>query len=136
MLSDELSRFPGCTCAPAEGVPRGRGADPVTARAGPPLPRSVRLRGTRGRGMATPMGPAPHVTSDESGGPRGGGEGRGRRGLARRGERQPGILESWEPTGLRPPQVFTLPGPAPAGGVALGTDSCRGPTERGEKLET
>ena len=48
------------------GAPGG-GAHPGAARGDPPLSRSARLRGTRGRGMATPMGPAPRVTGDESG---------------------------------------------------------------------
>ena len=91
--------------------------------------RSARLRGTRGRGMATPMARVPHDTSDESGGPRGV-SGRGAVGAgAPRGEWEPGNLESWELAGLRRVAGFQIcrfsspPAPRPAL-AAVG----RGPT--------
>ena len=91
-------------------------------------PRSARLRGTRGRGMATPM--APSRTSPRTRAATRGAAGRGAVGAGRTA-RGSGNLEIWNPGNLRGCgarqvfrfsgfQVFTLPGPAPAGGVAPG----------------
>jgi hypothetical protein len=101
------------------------GERPGAARVGaagalewPPLHRSV-------AGHGHPHGCVPHVNSDESSDPRSGGEGRGRRGLARRGE--------WEPAGLRRGAGFQIfrfspprpPGPRwrPSGAARWGDDS-------------
>ena len=88
--------------------------------------------------MATPMAPAPHVTSDES---RNGAVGAGRT------ARGSGNLEIWNPGNLRGGgarqvfrfsgfQIFTLPGPAPAAASPRVRPVAAAPTERGEKLET
>ena len=104
------SSFPGFRVAPARCCGSGAAAlTPGAARGGPPLSRSVRLRGTRGRGMATPMGPAPHDTSDESGGARG--WSRSEAVGAARTARE--YLEIWKPENLRgcgARQVFRFSG--------------------------
>ena len=108
------------------------GERPGAPRAGPPVPRSARLRGTRGRGMATPMAPSRTSPRTRAATRRSVAEGRGRRGRTARGS---GNLEIWNPGNLRGCgarqvfrfsgfQVFTLPGPAPAGGVGRGAASC------------
>ena len=88
----QLSRFPGCTRTPQQkGCRGGAVRAPGAARGGPPLSRSARLRGTRGQGMATPMTPAPRVTSNESG------ELAGRRGGTRSARaRGAGRAETWK----------------------------------------
>ena len=101
--------------------------------------------GHSGAGHGHPHGSAPQVPSDESGGPA---EGRGGSAVgAGRTAWRSGNLEIWNPGNLRGCgarqvfrfsgfQVFTLPAPAPAGGVARGAASCSGTDQGGEKLET
>ena len=94
-LQDSSFRVSGLHLRPAaEGVPRGRGADPV---AGPPLPERAPA-GHSGAGHSHPHGSVPHVTSDESGDPA---ECRGARRRGGRTARGSGNLEIWNPESLR-----------------------------------
>ena len=123
------------------GTAPPRGSAPERARAGPPVPRSGRLRGTRGRGMATPMArPARHLGRERR---PGGGSGRGAVGAGRTA-RGSGNLEIWNPGNLRGCgarqvfsfsgfQVFTLPGPAPTRRRRRGAASCSGTDREGRE---
>ena len=118
------------------------GERPGAPRAGPPVPRSARLRGTRGRGMATPMALSRATPRTRAATPA---ERSGRGAVGAGRPRGSGNLEIWNPENLRGCgarqvfrfsgfQVFTVSAPAPTGGVARGAASCSG-TDR-ERRET
>ena len=102
---------------------------------------------TRQKCSVTPAYLSGDRVGDESAGPRGV-SGRGAVAVSGGGTGPgSGNLEIWNPGNLRGCgarqvfrfsgfQVFTLLGPAPAGGVAPGTESCSGTDQRAEKLET
>ena len=128
--------------APAGGC-RRRPSAPRAPHAPAPSRPGVCDCGALGGGAWSPpwLRPARHLGRERRPCGAAGREG-GRRGEQRAGKWEPGNLESWEPAGLQGCarqvysfsgfQVFTLPGPAPAGGVARGAASCNGPTERRE----
>lgn len=116
---------------------------PADAQRRPPVARSVRLRGARRRAMAPPRLAAARYVGLTAATPRGARAGRGRRGAHRAGgwgTWKSGILGTCGAAGARQVfsfsgfQVFTLPRPAPAGGVAGGAASCSD-TDR-ERRET
>ena len=118
------------------------GERPGAPRAGPPVPRSVRLRGTRGRGMATPMAPArtsPRTRAATRGASAGrGAVGAGRTGRGGVGTWKSGILGTCEAAArgrfsdfqdsrFSPSQAPHPPGASPGARLVPAT-----PTERGE----
>ena len=120
------------------------GERPGAPRAGPPVPRSGRLRGTRGRGMATPMAPSrttPRTRAAARGGrardavgagaPRGG-VGTWKSGILRTcGAAARGRFSDFQDSRFSPSQAPHPPAASPGARPAAA-----GPTERGEKLET